>query len=294
MKRTTYHIVAAILFFSSSILSGQEWPVPEEKAALVNPAEYNLDNVKRGKDLYIKNCKSCHGDPGKNNPLALVPLPVDIVSERMQANSEGALYYKITTGKGVMPPFGTTMSEQDRWNLVNFIMNYNPGREQILIDAPPVKAKLLASVNQENRSVEILAEFEESDGSYTGLTGVPVKVSARKAFGNMEIGQATTNDIGRAEYTLPDDFIGDEEGYISIVVSLDENYLAQEVALEKALVGKNKTVPKLIQREVLWSTNNNVSLWLLLSYIVAAGGSWVAIIYVILQIVKIKRYGKSS
>ncbi len=73
------------------------------------------------------------------------------------------------------------------------------------------------------------------------------------------IGQAITNDIGRAEFIIPEDVIGDEEGYISIVVSLDENYEAQEVALEKALVGKPKEVPRLIQPEVLWSTNENVS-----------------------------------
>jgi hypothetical protein len=45
---------------------------------------------------------------------------------------------------------------------------------------------------------------------------------------------------------------------------------------------------------VLWSTNDNVSTWLLLSYILAAGGSWFVIGYVVFQIIKIKRYSKSS
>jgi len=44
----------------------------------------------------------------------------------------------------------------------------------------------------------------------------------------------------------------------------------------------------------LWSTNNNVSLWVLISYILAAGGAWVVIVYVIVQIVKIKKYSRSS
>lgn len=294
MKRASIVILAGLMLYLAPQLSGQEWVVPDDQAALSSPTDYTLDNVKRGKELYTLNCKSCHGDPGKNNPLALVPMPVDIASASMQANSEGALFYKMTTGKGIMPPFESTVAEGDRWNLVHFIKNFSPDREQLLVDAPPVKAKLLASVNQANGSVEILAEFEESDGSYSSLASTPVSISSKKAFGNIEIGKAVTNETGRAVYSIPENVIGDEQGYLTIVVSLDENYIAEEVALEKAIVAKPKEVPRLIKPEVLWSTNDNVSTWLLLSYILAAGGSWLVIGYVIFQIIKIKRYSKSS
>lgn len=293
MKKTTIYI-PVLLLFAAPLLIAQEWLVPADKAGISNPNAYTLENIKSGKDIYTLNCKSCHGDPGKNNPLALSPLPVDIASERMQANSEGELFYKITTGKGIMPPFESTLSETDRWNVVNFIQNYNPEREALYIDAPPVKAKLLASVSQEKRSVEILAEYQGEDGEFQILEGAPVNISSSRAFGNIWIGQAMTNEMGRAEFVMPENVIGDEEGYISVVVSLDDNYEAQEVALEKALIGKPKTVPKLIQPEVLWSTNDNVSTWLLLSYILATGGSWFVIGYVVFQIIKIKRLSKSS
>lgn len=294
MKRASIVILAGLLLYLAPQVRAQEWVVPEDQATLSSPTDYTLDNVKRGKELYTLNCKSCHGDPGKNNPLALVPMPVDIASASMQANSEGALFYKMTTGKGVMPPFETTIAEGDRWNLVHFIKNFSPDREQLLVDAPPVKAKLLASVNEANASVEILAEFEESDGSYSSLAGTAVSISSKKAFGNIEIGKAVTNETGRAVYSIPETVIGDEQGYLTIVVSLDENFVAEEVALEKAIVAKPKEVPQLIKPEVLWSTNDNVSTWLLLSYILAAGGSWLVIGYVIFQIIKIKRYSKSS
>ena len=294
MKKTSITILAGLLLCLASQVSGQEWEIPADQAANPSPTDYSLENIKRGKEIYTRNCKSCHGDPGKNNPLTLVPMPVDIASERMQANTEGALFYKMTVGKGVMPPFETTVSEGDRWNLVHFIMNFSPEREQLLVDAPPVKAKLLASVNEANGSVEILAEFEESDGSYSSLAGTPVIISSKKAFGNIKIGQSMTNENGRAIFTIPEDVIGDEQGYLSIVVSLDDNFETNNVALDKALVGKLKEVPKLIKPEVLWSTNDNVSTWLLLSYILAAGGSWLIIGYVIFQIIKIKRYSKSS
>ena len=270
----------------------QEWLVPDEFKIKENPSDYNLENVTKGKDLYMANCKSCHGDPGKNNALPLVPLPPDVKSEMMQANAEGELFYKITFGRGGMPQFEKTISEDDRWRLVNFIMNYNPSNEPVLAEAPPVKAKLLASVNETEKSVEVFAEYETSEGQYTKLVNTPVTISAKKAFGNIAMGKVQTNDEGRAEFSIPETIIGDEEGFVSIVVSLEENFLTDKVTLEAAKVGQPKNVPRLIKKEVLWSTNENVQTWLLISYIGAAGAAWIAIVYVILQIVKIRRFSK--
>lgn len=293
MKRLSCILIAGVLVLLVAQLQAQDWPVPAEEADRSNPSDYTLEHVKQGKAVYTLNCKSCHGDPGKNNPLTLVPMPVDIASEKMQANSEGALFYKITRGKGVMPPFESTLSETERWNLVNFIMNYNADREQLLLDLPPLKARLLASVNEEMATVEILAEFEDKNQNFLPLLNTPVSISAKKAFGKLEIGQAVTNEQGRASYAIPENTMGDEEGYISIVISLTEDYDAPVVVLEKALVGSNKDVPAMIRKGVLWSTNKNVSLWVLLSYILAVAGAWAVIAYVVVQITRIKKQGRS-
>ena len=286
------------IFFALALLTaqpnhGQEWTVPTDQSTIENPSDYNLENVRTGKNVYLRNCKSCHGDPGKNNPLALDPLPVDIASETMQSNTDGDLFYKISTGRGLMPPFSATIPEDNRWKLINFIRNYMPGGNPILVDAPPVKAKLLASVNEENATVEILAEYEDARSTFNLLADAMVTISSKKAFGTMEIGQVLTNQNGRAEFQIPETVIGDEEGFVSIVVSLGEGYDAPEVALEKARVGRKKDVPQLITGEVLWSTNENVQSWLLISFIGAAAGAWLVILYVISQIAKIKRYSKN-
>ena len=292
MNRKWSFILAVLLLPWAQQILGQDWIVPEDQSAVVNPSAYTLENVTAGKDLYTLNCKSCHGDPGKNNPLALLPLPVDIASERMHLNTEAAMFYKMSNGRGVMPPFNASISEDDRWKLVNFIMNFKPGEDPLLVDAPPLKAKLLASINEGKARVDILAEYEDENTEYNSLVNAPVIISSKKAFGNIEIGQAITNESGRAEFVIPEGLIGDEEGFVSIVVSLDDNYIAQEVTLEKAKVGTLKQVPKLITDEVLWSTNENISLWLLFSYILAAGGAWAIIGYVVYQIFKIRKYSR--
>jgi hypothetical protein len=191
-----------------------------------------------------------------------------------------------------MPQFKATISDDDKWRIVNFIMNFNPARQALLIDAPKVKAKLLASVNEQEKKVEVFAEYE-TNGAFAILPNAPISISAKKYFGNIEIGNVQTDVNGRAEFKIPESFIGDEEGFVNIVVSLDDNYIADVVSLNKAKVGQNKQVQKLIQPGILWSTNENIQLWLLLSYIGAVGAAWFAIGYVVFQLFKIKRFSKN-
>jgi mono/diheme cytochrome c family protein len=290
MNKKISFLIITILFLTMQVFA-EEWLVPADQKNKVNPQEYNLANVNKGKELYLKNCKSCHGDPGKNNVLPLVPPPVDITSEKMQKNTEGELFYKITSGRGAMPQFKATISDDDRWRIVNYISNFSPKKQPLLVDAPPVKAKLLASVNEREKKVEVFAEYENS-GIFTKLTNTPISISAKKTFGNIEMGKVLTDENGRAEFIIPETVIGDEEGFVNIVVSLDDSYIAEVVTLDKAKVGQLKPTPKLIQKGILWSTNENIQIWLLFSYIGAAGGAWITIGYIIFQIAKIKSLGK--
>ncbi|TNF45025.1 MAG: cytochrome c [Bacteroidetes bacterium] len=290
MKKKISFLISLTLFLSVQVFA-EDWTVPADQKNKVNPQEYNLANVNKGKDLYLKNCKSCHGDPGKNNALPLVPPPVDVTSDKMQNNTEGELYYKITNGRGAMPQFKATISDDDRWRIVNYISNFSPKKQPLLVDAPPVKAKLLASVIEQDKRVEVFAEYE-NNGTYTKLPNAEIVISAKKAFGSIEMGKILTDENGRAEFIIPETVIGDEEGNVNIVVSLDDTYIADIVALDKAKVGQLKPTPKLIQKGILWSTNENIQIWLLFSYIAAAGGAWLTIGYIVFQIAKIKRLSK--
>ena len=292
MNHKIYFLTAALLFLSVQVFS-QEWTAPADQKAITSPLEYNLSNVQKGKDLYLQNCKSCHGDPGKNNALPLVPPPPDIASETMHKNTEGEIFYKINVGRGGMPQFASVLSDDERWRIVNYILNFDPAREPVLVAAEPAKAKILASVNERAKTVEVFAEAEK-EGAMSELQNTPITISAKKYFGNIEIGKVNTDENGRAEFTIPETLIGDEEGYVNIVVALDESFTAGVVTLDKAKVGQPKQVPQLIKKgEILWSTNENVQVWLLLSYLAAVALSWSAIGYVVFQIIKIKRLGKS-
>lgn len=292
MNRIVKIIIALFLIIPINHLEAQEWIVPKDISELSNPSDYNLKNVKQGKVLYNQHCKSCHGDPGKHNSLPLIPVPPDMASEKMQLNSEGDLFYKISNGKGSMPQFEASISESDRWKLVNFIMNFSPINKPLLVEAPPIKAKLFTSVDEDKNMLEIIAEHDDVNLQNKKLTDVPVFISSKTTFGKLLIGKAITDKNGKAIFIMPETVIGDEKGLLSIVVSLDENYEAKELILEKVKLGKPSIAPRLIKRGVIWSTNEYIPLWSLLVYIGGAGGAWLAIGYVIFQIVKIKKYSK--
>jgi hypothetical protein len=220
-----------------------------------------------------------------------VPPPVDITSEKMQKNTEGEMFYKITTGRVAMPQFKATISDDDRWRIVNYITNFSPKKKPLLVNTPAAKAKILASVNEQEKKVEVFAEYD-NNGVYMKLPNTAIIISSKKTFGNIEIGQVRSDENGRAEFTIPESVIGDEEGYVNIVVAIDETYIADVVSLDKAKVGQLKQTPKLIQKGILWSTNENIQIWLLFSYIGAAGGAWLTIGYIVFQLLKIKRLSK--
>ena len=294
MKNAGYYLLMILFTLSFQSVSAQEWIVPNDQSSITNPSEYNLQNVNRGKDLYLKNCKSCHGDAGKNNALPLVPIPPDVTSEKMQANTEGALFYKITKGRGTMPQFETQLSEDDRWRVINYIMNFNPSNEPLLVDAPKINAKLLCSVNENEKKIEIFAEYEKTKGVYDKLVNAPILINAKKTFGSIKIGEATTDQNGRAVYSVPESVAGDINGKIDLVISLDETYKVDNVVLADAKVATPGETENLFKETVLWGTNDRLQPWLLVSYLSAALGAWMAILYVIYLIVKIKLQSRES
>ena len=123
-------IVAALSLFVISFNTSQaqtgRWSVPNEAASLKNPIQSNAASIKNGKTLYQAYCSSCHGDKGKGDGPAsasLNPKPADHTSKAVQAESDGAIYYKISEGHSntAMPPFKAVLSADQRWAIVNFM-----------------------------------------------------------------------------------------------------------------------------------------------------------------------------
>ena len=106
------------------------WVVPEEAKGKVCPFQFTPETVKSGENVFQKNCKSCHGDPGKQNWAKIVPPPGDPASAGFQGQTDGEMFYRITTGKAPMPQFGNVLSDEERWHVISYIRSFNSGYVQ--------------------------------------------------------------------------------------------------------------------------------------------------------------------
>ncbi|MGE5432139.1 MAG: c-type cytochrome [Syntrophomonadaceae bacterium] len=105
-------------------IGGTNWAAPESADKLKNPMKGNAKATKDGKALFTTYCVSCHGNEGAGNGVAaasLVPKPKNLTAKQVQAQTDGAIYWKITTGKPPMISWQSTLSDKQRWSLVNYI-----------------------------------------------------------------------------------------------------------------------------------------------------------------------------
>jgi mono/diheme cytochrome c family protein len=117
-----------LLFLSVSAIAlaqSKPWVVPAAAKMVKSPQELsNAASVKDGKTLYIANCSPCHGDKGTGNGAAAAALavkPADHTSAKVQSESDGALFWKISQGRSPMPQYKNAFTEKQRWELVNYI-----------------------------------------------------------------------------------------------------------------------------------------------------------------------------
>ena len=76
------------------------------------------------KKLYTTNCAPCHGDKGRGDgpaAQALSPKPADHSSVLVQGETDGSLFWKLSEGRNPMPGYKKILTEQQRWELVNYI-----------------------------------------------------------------------------------------------------------------------------------------------------------------------------
>ena len=293
MKINILTILLVFLMSSTFTRSySQVWEVPADQKAVKNPSALNNANVKAGKELYLINCKSCHGDPGKNNVLPLVPPPIDVASEKMQANTDADIFYKITTGRVAMPAFENTLTIEQRWKIVNFIKSFDPANKGLLVPEEPVKATLQATADVSKRMIQISAQAQDKQGKWAPLQKTDVSIKAKRTFGKMEIGIARTNENGNAAFQFPVDFIGDKEGSVDLTLTLGEDFISNVVELNQLKIATPVEPENLFAHKVLWSTNDRTSIWLILTYLGVVGGVWLTIFYIIFLIFKIYKAGK--
>jgi mono/diheme cytochrome c family protein len=96
-------------------------------ARQANPIPPSSLSIQQGARLFASHCAACHGEMGMGDGAlakSLNPKPADLmVQGAAGVHSDEELYGWIGNGfpGSAMPGFKSTLTETERWNLVNFI-----------------------------------------------------------------------------------------------------------------------------------------------------------------------------
>lgn len=117
-------LAGLLVIIGFSARQNNSWKAPPEADKLTNPLKNKEEATRSGKKLFSKNCVVCHGEQGNGDGMAAIslhPHPTNLVSQKVEAQSDGAIFWKITEGRSPMPGYKNTLSEEQRWQLVNYI-----------------------------------------------------------------------------------------------------------------------------------------------------------------------------
>ena len=120
----TLVIVVSFLFLGFNSHSQEKWVAPLSADKIVNPLKGDVNAAANGQKLYKVLCVVCHGAKGKGDGVAgagLTPKPTNLTSLEFQSQSDGAIFWKIQTGRAPMASYETSIPENKRWEIINYI-----------------------------------------------------------------------------------------------------------------------------------------------------------------------------
>ena len=128
MKKQLLFILLSLIFLSFIGLSIQEdrWLAPEGAKNINNPVNSSkrIESANRGAKIFKTRCMICHGVQGKGDGIggkALTPKPQNLTSGMVQSQTDGEIFWKVTNGRNDMIKWGPILSEEQRWDLVNYV-----------------------------------------------------------------------------------------------------------------------------------------------------------------------------
>jgi hypothetical protein len=286
-------IFISILFFQlfSVFVISQEWIVPADKQGRLSTFVFNDSIRKTGMQLYNLNCITCHGTPGKGNFQRLVPPPGDPATEKIQRNSDGEIFYKVTTGRGQMPSFKNALSTKEIWNIISYIRSFNPSYVQsvmpeITSTAYPgaiIGISLLLSSNKDSVLMKVSAI---NGNAVVPVSGAGVKLFVKRTFGLLPLDEEKTTDAkGIANFGIPPGLPADTVGNIRVSARFTDEDKFGSAGKDTILQAGVKLIPvSLVKQRAMWNVLRKAPLWILLVYGLGVLLVWGFILLVLLKL----------
>jgi hypothetical protein len=293
-------ITLLLLLTITISVTAQDWTVPADRKARLSPFKFTVESVKGGEKLYNINCKSCHGTPGMANFQAnLKPQPPDPVTEKLQGNTDGELYYKISTGRGPMPSFRNSLSAAETWTVISYLRSFNKNYSQLV--APVIKSALYPGAEIVIALIKGPADDEVSmkvsaisEKSTVPVKSAGVRVFVNRTFGKMMLDEEkTTDNNGTAVFKVPAGLPADTAGNLRLSAGFTDEDTFGAVTKDTILkAGVRNTAASLTQDRAMWNVVRKAPIWVLLTYTLGVLAVWGVIMVILLKLREVYLVGE--
>lgn len=263
------------------------WLVSAEDAGKINPIGIELKSLGIGRNIFTRTCVACHGAKADGKGLI---QSANLIDQTFQKQSDGVLFFKISTGRDKMPPFKSMLKEDEVWLVINYL--------RVLVNRsalPPAKdVKLEVSTGDEIKS--ITAFVHSADSAKIPFPEVDVSFYIKREFGLMRIGESSnfTGADGKVKVVFPEKIIGDIEGNVTILAKVENSFIYNDAESEVIRKWGDQLVTEEenFNRRALWGSRDKSPVWLLLLANGIIAGIWGVILYIIYNLFRIKKAGK--
>ena len=231
--------------------------------------------------------------------------PVQNISLTIYFNEaeEKNLLGKVTTDAIGKARIGLPPSFKNAWDSLNefkflALSDSSAGHEPLSADITIKKAILTVDTTSVDGVRTVIGELKEKNGdAWVAVKDIDMNLSIKRMLGNLSVGDEATytsdsTGVSSAEFKR-DSIPGDEKGNITLVAKVDDNDTYGTLFAEKTVDwGSAIQPPKdFFAQRTLWSTRFRTPIWLLVVAYSIVIGVWGTIIYLVFQLIKIKKLG---
>ena len=110
----------------------------EASAVNRSPIAHSQENADKGKVIYERMCKHCHGAKGEGDGTISTNgfiLGIPSYSGKLADLPEGKMYHTLTFGKGLMGSHASQLTPKERWEVIEYVKVLQNGGK-FVADAP--------------------------------------------------------------------------------------------------------------------------------------------------------------
>ena len=166
-------------------------------------------------------------------------------------------------------------------------------------EAQVTKAKIEIDTSRTDEAKNVIVNVKQlQNGEWVPANGVELKIAVKRSLGNLPIGDEetyTTDSTGSvtAEFKR-DSLLGDTKGNFILVAHTEDNENFGNIFAEKTVNwGVAPVIEDSFNHRSLWATSSKTPIWLLGLACSIIVGVWGTLVYLIFQVIKIKKMGKA-